>query len=325
MKNSAWLKTCLVAALCLPGAQWACKSGDKAPAPPRKAAMPESAVATKAEKASTEQPPIQLISPGRSRISLELKFPDKTDIQAAADTLRKRLTTAGAKEPRVEVKPPRVLSVTVKDVASPDVVHLVAGFQGKLEVLPVDEKSRILELAHAELDGTERLKIGLIQHAGQSAMLDSREPPYLIKIAQRIASKVTAKDRAIGIQQQGKRAFAMVLVTRLILNNSDVERMSIAKDPDGRYRTVLHLGEAGAKRLADYTAAHVGERLAVVLDDNILLAPTIRERIGNGRIAVSSHFSEDAGRALMQARVQGFLISMDPLPARPEITLIEKR
>lgn len=325
MNNSAMIRTWLVAGLCVLGSTWACKSGDKPPAPPEKAATPEPAAVAKAEPAPPEQAPIQLISPGKARTTLELTFPDKTDIKAAADTLRKRLTTAGARDPRVEAKPPRVLEVTVKNVASPEVVQLLAGFQGRLEILPVDEKSRILELAHAELNGTERLKIGLIQQAGQSAMLDSREPPYLIRIAQRIAAKVTAKDRAIGIQQQGKRAFAMVLITQLILKNDDVERMVIAKDPDGRYRTVLHLGEAGAKRLADYTEAHVGERLAVVLDDNVLLAPTIRERIGNGRIAVSSHWSEDKDRALMQARVQGFLISMDPLPARPEVKVIDRR
>ncbi len=48
----------------------------------------------------------------------------------------------------------------------------------------------------------------------------------------------------------------------------------------------------GAKRFDQITAANVGKRMAIVLDDTVYSAPVIRERISGGSAQISGSFSE---------------------------------
>lgn len=320
--KTGWTSPSIGMALCLCLGVLACKDREAVPPPaPDLPGIPRTEQAPEPPKEVT----IKLVSAGSREVVLAVNFPEPVDLAAAAGTLRKRLEDAGARSTQVQPDPPDGLRVAVTGIASPEMVQLLAGFQGRLQVVPVDEKSRILELAYQELPEVDADRIQLIRQTGLSAVLDSKEPDRLEKVAQRIADKVHAQDRAIGIMRQGDRAVALVLVTDPILDNSDVEGVSIARDQKNRYRTLLDLKPSAGGRFADYTGAHLGERLAIVLDDNVLFVPVIGERIDGGRIAVSIHWDDDPDRARMQARVQAFLLSMEPLPARPEVTLIEDR
>jgi len=50
--------------------------------------------------------------------------------------------------------------------------------------------------------------------------------------------------------------------------------------------------EAGAARLAEITAANIGRQLAVVTGNRVLMAPTIREAIGGGRLIIAGAFGD---------------------------------
>ena len=54
----------------------------------------------------------------------------------------------------------------------------------------------------------------------------------------------------------------------------------------------FELNSEGAKIFADFTARHIGKRLAIVLDDTIYSAPVIQSRIGGGRGQITGNFSE---------------------------------
>ena len=54
----------------------------------------------------------------------------------------------------------------------------------------------------------------------------------------------------------------------------------------------LDFNSAGAQRFDQITAANVGRRMAIVLDDTVYSAPTIRERISGGSAQISGAFSE---------------------------------
>jgi hypothetical protein len=68
--------------------------------------------------------------------------------------------------------------------------------------------------------------------------------------------------------------------------------------------TVTLTPAAGAA-LADYTAAHVGEAMAIVLDGRVASVPTINEPIPGGQITISGGMSTDAGRF---ARLRAILV-----------------
>ncbi|MBN1642837.1 MAG: preprotein translocase subunit SecD [Anaerolineae bacterium] len=65
---------------------------------------------------------------------------------------------------------------------------------------------------------------------------------------------------------------------------------------------------------AVYTASHVGQRLAIVLDGNVLSAPQISQRISGGRGTISGAFTREEADALAIQLRYGAL----PLPLRVE-------
>lgn len=73
----------------------------------------------------------------------------------------------------------------------------------------------------------------------------------------------------------------------------------------------------GARRFAKLTTEHVGERFAIVLDDKILSAPTIREPIPGGRGQISGGFT------LQGAKDLAVLLRSGALPA--PLQVIEER
>ncbi len=54
----------------------------------------------------------------------------------------------------------------------------------------------------------------------------------------------------------------------------------------------IDFNSVGAKRFDQITAANVGKRMAIVLDDTVYSAPVIRERISGGSAQVSGAFTE---------------------------------
>jgi len=74
---------------------------------------------------------------------------------------------------------------------------------------------------------------------------------------------------------------------------------------------------SGARRFAKLTTEHVNERFAIVLDDKVLSAPTIREPIPGGRGQISGGFS------LQEAKDLAVLLRSGALPA--PLRVIEER
>ena len=73
----------------------------------------------------------------------------------------------------------------------------------------------------------------------------------------------------------------------------------------------------GARRFADITAANVGKRFAVVLDDKIITAPVIQTPITGGRGQISGNFNAQSASDL------AVLLRAGALPA--PLTVIEER
>jgi preprotein translocase subunit SecD len=60
----------------------------------------------------------------------------------------------------------------------------------------------------------------------------------------------------------------------------------------------LDLNARGARLFEEITAANVNRRLAIILDDTVYSAPSIKERIPGGRAVISGSFTSDEARDL---------------------------
>jgi preprotein translocase subunit SecD len=71
----------------------------------------------------------------------------------------------------------------------------------------------------------------------------------------------------------------------------------------GSYEVAFELSSDGAKTFADYTAQHVGDILAIVVDKQIISVPSINQAIPNGQGVISGDFSyEEANDLAVQLR-----------------------
>ncbi len=112
----------------------------------------------------------------------------------------------------------------------------------------------------------------------------------------------------------------LLVGTQPLLTGAAVEGVWMRAGDQGRTVVDAIFDEAGAARLAEITAANIGRRLAVVMGERVLMAPTVREAIRGGRLTISGDFGDgeafDLGRALRLGGLPAplVLVSEETLP-----------
>ena len=84
-----------------------------------------------------------------------------------------------------------------------------------------------------------------------------------------------------------------------ILTGASLKNVSIAPAQlGGGYVINFQLDSQGTKAFADYTAAHVGSYLAIVLDKKVVSAPQVQQSIPNGQAEISGNFTQASAASL---------------------------
>lgn len=103
-----------------------------------------------------------------------------------------------------------------------------------------------------------------------------------------------------------------------ILTGADLKDAREAKDPtSGAVEVDLEFTPAGAKKFADATTANVNKQIAILLDGQVLQAPTVQEPILNGRARITGY------RSLDEAHTIAILLRSGALPVKVDVE--EKR
>jgi preprotein translocase subunit SecD len=103
--------------------------------------------------------------------------------------------------------------------------------------------------------------------------------------------------------------------TVIVLPTDDGERLTLAEpmltirrldsaevtleETVGNWVLNLDLDDADGKAFGDWTADHIGERLAMVADEQVLMAPAIQSAIPGGEIQISAQYTRDEAQALL--------------------------
>jgi preprotein translocase subunit SecD len=77
-----------------------------------------------------------------------------------------------------------------------------------------------------------------------------------------------------------------------IMTIEQLDGAEISSD-NGTWALVLHLNTKDTRTFADWTSAHTGERLAIVIDGDVVVAPTIQAAITGGDVQVSGNYTRD--------------------------------
>ena len=115
--------------------------------------------------------------------------------------------------------------------------------------------------------------------------------------------------------------FLYVLGSEVLMRGSEVAsaqlRLDLDQERPGAPGVSFNLTGRGGAQFADLTGANVGRRLAIVLDNRVQSAPSIRERIPRGQGSITGSFTEEEAQNL------SIVLRSGALPA--PVTIVEER
>ena len=177
--------------------------------------------------------------------------------QQAIETIRNRIDLLGVNEPVIQE-------------------HGLGDYQILVQLPGVDDPARVKEIMQSTAMLEIRQALGGPYNSEQEAM---QANGGLIP-----ANGVLMKGKNIG--GQGGNTDSYWIITRAsAVSGNDLRSADAGRDENGRPDVKFTLTGEGGRRFYAFTSAHVGDRLAVVLDNKVMEVATIQEAIRDeGRI-----------------------------------------
>jgi preprotein translocase subunit SecD len=218
---------------------------------------------------------------GGLRVLLEADLPAGDDptpeqMQAARNIIEKRINPQGVLEPVVQVAGARRILVELPGAEDAERVVSRIRQTALLEFVDFSQVSP-LEL-QALMTTAIQTDFGEAADSGQAP--EATEPVSVEPLATPAAR-----------------------VFHTILTGADLESATAAGGQLGEYAVAIKFTDSGGDLFADYTGAHVGDILAIVLDKQIISAPSISEPITAGEAQIVGDFTiEEANDLAVQLR-----------------------
>ena len=103
------------------------------------------------------------------------------------------------------------------------------------------------------------------------------------------------------------------LLGEVVLSGKDLVNAEINPDSLGRMGVALEFNSEGAKLFEDATARMIGKQLAIVLDNVVISAPVVQDRIAGGRAQITGRFTNEEAQRL------AIMLKAGALPVAVEI------
>lgn len=232
------------------------------------------------ERTSGEQgPAFRLILDEKARNHIMKMATDQ-----ALETIRNRIDQFGVSEPDIRPQEDHRILIQLPGIQDPQRAIELIGRTALLEFKLVDEENSLEEALKGNLPpGSEILK----QIWEDSKTGAKKEIPYLLK----------------------RRA----LLTGEYLTDARVQIGNQYSEP----YVSISFDARGARLFERITGEHVGQKLAIVLDDHVHSAPVIRDRISGGKAQITGAFTMDEARDL------AIVLRAGALPA--PVNILEER
>jgi preprotein translocase subunit SecD len=222
--------------------------------------------------------------------------------QQAIETIRNRIDLLGVNEPVIQE-------------------HGLGDYQILVQLPGVDDPARVKEIMQSTAMLEIRQAIGGPYTSEQEAM---QANGGILP-----ANALLLKGKNIGATGQSNQDSYWVISRASAVSGNDLRTADASRDENGRPDVKFTLTGEGGKRFAAFTGAHVGERLAVVLDNKVMEVATIQEQIHDeGRItgAFTEQQTQDlsltlrsgalpAGIKYLEERTVGPSLGMDSIRA----------
>ncbi|MGC8782641.1 MAG: protein translocase subunit SecD [Anaerolineae bacterium] len=206
------------------------------------------------------------------------------DMEAARVIVERRVNALGLTEPLVQLQGENRIIVEMPGVNNPDQAVQTLKNTGQLEFVEM----------------------------GPSA-----NSPYP-RIQQGVYVRTTGNDRVPTPEELGKTEFPYPdVVFKTIMTGRDLKNATVVLDQYGAPAIAFELTDSGAKIFAEYTSQHIGDILAIVLDNVVLSAPRIQSAIPEGRGEITGKFTRAEAESLaVQMRYGALPVPLDVVNRR---------
>jgi preprotein translocase subunit SecD len=121
----------------------------------------------------------------------------------------------------------------------------------------------------------------------------------------------------LGSQARGGAPSEYYILARTpVVTGRDLRDASPQQDQNGRWETRFVLSQDAAKRFERFTGANIGKMLAIVLDKNVLSAPTIQAKISDNGVITGIGTHDDAADLALNLRAGSLPASVEYLEER---------
>jgi hypothetical protein len=103
-----------------------------------------------------------------------------------------------------------------------------------------------------------------------------------------------AEDRPIPglvVAQVAEPGRVIYLHPEIVVNNDDIAQSWVLQDGPDRFGVSVQFLPAGAERIRQASAAHVGRPMAILIDGVVVMAPVVRSPIGDSAV-ISGNFTQ---------------------------------
>jgi preprotein translocase subunit SecD len=200
-------------------------------------------------------------------------------VQQAIETIRNRIDQLGVSEPVIEE-------------------HGLGQYQILVQLPGVDDPARVKEIMQSTAMLEIRQSLGGPYSSEQEALQQHGGvlPP----------DAVLLPGRSMG-SQQSEGGQVWYLVSRAsAVTGRDLRNASPSRDENGQPSVQFTLTNEGGRRFADFTGRHVGDNLAVVLDNKVQEVAVIKEQIHDNGV-INGRFTEQEAKDLAMILRSGAL------------------
>lgn len=250
----------------------------------------------------------QFVETGSSETTLNLKFNEvslnelkKRILDQSIETIRNRIDEFGVAEPSITAQGDDRILVQLPGLENADQAKDLINRTARLEFFIVDES----------IDGSQLFAwISEAEKAGGYSAADLKYSEYVKRVNEDLKGKIPKNTRILfekskDVEDISQGKIPYVIIDMAVITGDDLQNAMTAFDEMNRPIVSMTFNPVGAKRFANVTEENVNKLMAVVLDEVIYAAPSIRERIGGGNAQITL-----GGRDYEQTMNEANMISM---------------
>ena len=247
-------------------------------------------------------------------------------VEQAMLVIRKRIDKWGVAEVDVRRLGTDSIQISLPGQSDPEQAKELIGTTAQLEFRLVDESGTVFREAYEKTPPDAATGIKYVTAISER---DGNEPPTpYFESADREPLLAYLKDKVPENKQvlvhcveaeSGKKCvkYFSFLVDKVVpLTGDTLTNADARQNPtDNAIEVGFQFDSQGAKDLEELTGKNVGHRMAIVLDDNVVMAPNIQEKIGGGSGRITLGRRGNLQDRLKEAQMLALALKAGALPA----------